>query len=276
MRNILNFIWKNHFFFLFLLLETVCLVIVIQNNDYQRAAFINKTSEFFASVNKRITNIYDYFNLAEINRQLSEENARLRAQTITSFNLTDTNTFAINDTLYKQEYTYIQAKVVNNSINRRKNFITLNKGSNHGIKKDMGVISPQGVVGIVADVSPNYTTVMSLLHIDSKISAQLKNTNHIGSLVWEGINYRKGKLNDMPTHVVLHVGDTLVTSGFSAIFPQGIDLGYVLDFSLRNGEMFYDVDIAFTVDFNNLAYVYVVNNLLKEERSKLEKKTAHD
>ncbi len=276
MRNILNFIWKNHFFFLFLLLETVCMIIVIQNNYYQKAAFINKTNEFFSSVNKRITNIYDYFNLTEINRQLSEENARLRAQTITSFNLTDTNTFIVNDTLYKQEYTYIQAKVINNSLNRRKNFITLNKGSNHGIRKDMGVISPMGVVGIVADVSPNYTTVMSLLHIDTKISAQLKNTNHIGSLVWEGTNYRKGKLNDMPTHVVLHVGDTLVTSGFSAIFPQGVDLGYVLDFSLRNGEMFYDVDIAFTVDFNNLSYVYVVNNLLKEEQTTLENKTAHD
>jgi len=266
MRNIFLFIWKNHFFFLFLLLEVISFILIVQHNDYQKSSFINSTNDFFASVNQKVNNIYDYFNLKEINKQLAEENARLRANKINSFNITDKKSFTKNDTLYMQEYTYIEAKVVNSSINRRKNYLTLNKGAIHGIKKDMGVISPNGVVGIVTDVSPNYSTVMSVLHIDSKISAKLKKSGQIGSLVWGGTNYRKGKLKDMPTHVELQKGDTIVTSGFSAIFPENINIGYVLGYSLKNGEMFYDVDLAFAVDYNNLSYVYVVNNILKAEQ----------
>jgi len=248
----------------------------VQHNDYQKSSFINTTNDFFASVNQKINNIYDYFNLKEINRQLAEENAKLRSREIKSFNATDKNVFTVNDTTYKQDYTYIDAKVVNSSINRRKNYLTLNKGYLSGIKKDMGVISPDGVVGIVSDVSPNYATVMSVLHLDTKISAKLKKSGQIGSLVWPGINYRKGKLKDMPTHVVLHKGDTIVTSGFSAIFPEGINIGYVIGYNLKDGEMFYDVDLALAVDYNNLSYVYVVNNIFKTEQKLLENKTKND
>ena len=276
MRNIFLFIWKNHFFFLFALLEIVSLTLIVQHNDYQRSSFINRTNDFFASINQKVNGIYDYFNLKEINKQLAQENAILRAREINSFNLTDKKSFTINDTIYRQEFTYVEAKVVNSSINRRKNFLTLNKGSKQGIKKDMGVISPLGVVGIVADVSPNYATVMSVLNIDTKISGKLKKSGQIGSVVWGGTNYRKGKLNDMPTHVVLLKGDTVVTSGFSAIFPEGIDIGYVLDYSLKDGEMFYDVDMAFAVDYNNLSYVYVVNNILKSEQKLLENRRKDD
>ena len=276
MRNIFLFIWKNHFFFLFALLEIFSLVLIVQHNDYQRASFVNRTNDYFASINQKVNNIYDYFNLTEINKQLVEENTKLLAREVNAFNVTDKKAFTINDTLYKQQFTYIEAKVVNSSINRRKNYLTLNKGSKQGIKKDMGVMSPKGVVGIVTDVSPNYATVMSVLHIDSKISAKLKKSGQIASLAWDGTNYRKGKLKDMPTHVVLKQGDTVVTSGFSAIFPEGINIGYVLDYSLKDGEMFYDVDLAFAVDYNNLSYVYVVNNILKAEQSYLEKKTNND
>ena len=276
MRNIFLFIWKNNFFFLFLLLEIISFTLIVQHNDYQKASFINTTNDFFASVNTKVNNIYDYFNLKEINRQLAEENAKLRSREIKSFNISNNKLFAINDTTYKQEYIYIEAKVVNSSINRRKNYLTLDKGYLNGIKKDMGVISPNGVVGIVTEVSPNYATVMSVLHIDTKISAKLKKSGQIGSLVWNGTNYRKGKLKDMPTHVVLHKGDTVVTSGFSAIFPEGINIGYVLGYSLKDGEMFYDVDLAFAVDYNNLSYVYVVNDILKPEQKLLENRTKND
>ncbi len=223
-----------------------------------------------------MNSIYDYFHLTEINRQLAEENARLKALELASYNITDKQIFIINDSLYKQEYSYIEAKVVNNSVNRRKNYLTINKGTIHGIKKDMGVISPQGVVGIITHASPHYATVMSVLHIDTKISAQQLHTNHMGSLTWGGTNYRKGKLNDMPTHVVLHPGDTIITSGFSAIFPHGIPIGYVIDYSLKDGSMFYDINIAFATDYNNLSYVYVVNNVHKTEQIILEKRTQND
>jgi len=276
MRNIFLFIWKNNFFFLFLLFEVFSFILIIQNNAYQKSAFINRTNDFFGSINGKINGIYDYFHLAETNRQLAEENARLHSNEIKSFNITDKKVYTLNDTVYKQEFNYIEAKVVNNSINRRKNYLTLNKGSKNGIKKDMGVISPQGVVGIVADVSPNYSTVMSVLNIDTKISAKLKTSGQIGSVAWNGTNYRKGKLNDMPTHVKLQQGDTIITSGFSAIFPEGINVGYVLDYKLKNSEIFYDIDIAFSVDFNKLSYVYVINNILKMEQLLLEKKTSND
>jgi len=276
MRNIFNFIWKNNFFFLFLILEIFAFTLVVQNNNYQKAAFINKTNNFFASINKKINGIYDYFHLAEINKQLSEENARLREKELVSFNITDNKIYTVNDTNYKQEFKYIECKIINSSINRRKNYLTLNKGSNHGIKKDMGVISPDGIVGIVTDVSPFYATVMSILHIDSKVSIKMKNSEHIGSLVWEGANYRKGNLNYVPTHIVMNPGDTVITSGFSSIFPEGINVGYIIDYDLKSGEIFYDVNILFAVDYNKISNVYVVNNILKEERNKLEKKITND
>ena len=276
MRNIFLFIWKNNFFFLFLLFEVFSFILIVQNNSYQKSAFINRTNDFFASINGKVNSIYDYFHLTEINRQLAEENARLHSNEIKSFNITDKKVYTLNDTVYKQEFNYIEAKVVNNSINRRKNYLTLNKGSKSGIKKDMGVISPQGVVGIVTDVSPNYSTVMSVLNIDTKISAKLKTSGQVGSVAWGGTNYRKGKLNDMPTHVKLQQGDTIVTSGFTAIFPEGINIGYVIGYNLKDGEIFYDIDMAFSVDYNNLSHVYVVNNILKMEQLLLEKRTNND
>jgi len=271
MRNIFDFVWKNYFFFLFLILQVFCFTLIIQNNNYHKAAFINKTNDFFGAITQRVDNIYAYFSLKETNLKLAEENARLHTESFKSFRTTDKKIFEVNDTIYRQKYNYIEAKVINNSTNKRKNYITLDKGKRHGIRKDMGVIASDGIVGIVTGVSTNFSTVMPVVNINTKISAKIRHNNHIGSLVWGGTDYRKAYLEDIPLHVVFEAGDTIVTSGFSAIFPEGIFAGTIIESSYDGSESFYKISIELAVDFNKLSHVYVVDNIMKAEQLLLEK-----
>lgn len=271
MRNIFLFIWKNYSFFLFVLLMVLSFALIIQHNNYQRASFINKTNDIFGSITHRVSNIYEYFSLKEVNKKLAQENARLHEKQSGAFLVTDRKTFVVDDTLYTQRYKYRNAKVINNSINKRKNYITLNKGLRHGLQKDMGVISSDGVVGIVTGVSSRFATVMSVLNIDSKISAKIKNNNHLGSLVWEGTHYRMAYLTDIPLHVEFNKGDTIVTSGFSAYFPEGVLIGVIKEDPQPTTETFHKIPVKLSVDFNRLDYVYVIENLYKEEQELVEK-----
>ncbi|MDD3875636.1 MAG: rod shape-determining protein MreC [Bacteroidales bacterium] len=270
MRNIFLFIWKNYFFFLFLALQIFCFVLIINNNRFQKAAFLNSTNDFFRNIIQKVDNVYAYFSLADVNKKLAEENALLRSKTLEAYNIYGVKSFIINDTVYKHSFRYIDAKVINNSVNRRKNYITLNKGSRSGIRKDMGVIDSDGVVGIITDVSPNFAVAISVLNIDTKISTKFKNNNHMGSLSWKGTNYRTAKLEDIPLHVVFNLGDTIITSGYSSIFPEGVMVGCVKEFSYDPSESFYNIDVELSVDFNKLSYVYVVDNLMKTEKLLLE------
>jgi rod shape-determining protein MreC len=181
----------------------------------------------------------------------------------------------VTDTIRKQQYTFLTARVVNNSINRRNNYLTLNKGSLQGVQAEMGVICPDGIVGIVKDVSEHFSSVISVLHKDSRISTKIKKNGYIGSLMWEGYNAGYAILKDIPKHVKLAVGDTLVTSQFSAIFPEGIMVGVIDKFDSKPGD-FYLIDVKLSTDFDNLSYVYLVTNVLKEEQKKLEEPLAHD
>lgn len=275
MYNLIIFIKKRVNFFLFIFLEVICFALIFRNNSFQRSVFINSSNTFSGSVLSLVADVQEYLYLKEVNEQLAAENARLHSLSSESINKTmaENNSITIADTLLKQQYSYINAKIINNSVNKRNNYITLNKGSKHGIKPEAAVISSNGIVGITKDVSENFTSVLSVLNKDAKISAKIKKFNDFGSLSWDGDDYRYGTLTDIPTHIPIKVGDTIVTNSFSNIFPDNILIGTIYRIEKDEGGIFFKLKIKFNINFKNLTHVYVVTNLLKDERKILEEKS---
>lgn len=265
MQNLFAFIWKYSFYFLFLLLMVISFVLMVQNNYYQKTVAINSTNGITGGLLSVTSNFSDYFVLRHVNKKLAEENARLMTQSPDSFHFIGKEGSENSDSAYVRQYNYVVAKVISNTINRRNNYMKLNKGRLQGIKPNMAVIAPDGVVGQVIEVSNHFSSVMSVLNRNSRVSAKLKSSNQVGSLQWGGEDYRIGKLIDIPSHVRIMIGDSVVTSGYSHVFPEGKLIGFVEEFNLEPGENFYDVNVRFSVDFNKLSYVYVVNNLFRDE-----------
>lgn len=274
MRSLFLLLWRNNFTLLFILLWSLCFFLIFSNNNFQQIAFINSTNRAVASVLEVVNYFKEYINLKENNTSLARENANLKSVLPESFYNNQALKVAVSDTVYSQQYTYLTARVVNNSVNRRNNFLTLDKGRMHGVQKDMGVISSSGVVGIIKDVSEHYSTVMSVLHKNTKISARFKNNNYFGSLVWEGDNSRTGTLLEIAKHVKFDKGDTIVSTVYSSVFPEGIMIGTVNDWEIKPGDNFYKINIKLSTNFYNLSHVYIVNNLHKQEQQELENSTS--
>ncbi len=175
-----------------------------------------------------------------------------------------------NDSL--RQYFYTPATVINNTIYRKFNYLTINKGSRHGVLPDMAVISADGIVGVVQNTSKNYATVISVLNTKLGISARLKNSEFYGSIKWDGLNYRKVVLNEIPNHAIIQLGDSVVTSGYSIIFPEGVMIGTISDFAEdKEGSNFYDIKLKLSTDMKKLNHVFVIGNFLKDEQKELEK-----
>jgi rod shape-determining protein MreC len=273
MRNIFRFILRYHFILLFVILEVVSFSLMVNSTFYQRSAILGIGNRMSGKVYNAFSDFTNYLKLRKTNELLATENARLRHYGEESYIKTDTASFWKKDTLYKQQFSYIVAKVIDNSVGKRNNYIMLNKGKLHGIERDMAVITSKGIVGTVISVSDNFSWVMSVLHRQTKISCKITSNNQMGTLIWQGIDHTTGTLTDIPAHVKLRRGDTLVTSGYSDIFPAGIMAGTILDYRVEQGEHFYVIPFRFSVDFNSLDYVYVVKNLMKEEQENLKKTT---
>ncbi|CAN5482818.1 rod shape-determining protein MreC [soil metagenome] len=273
MRNLVVFFTKNYFFFLFLLFETICIYLVVQNNNFQRASFINSSNQVSASVLSVSANVNEYFNLKSENERLAKENAELHSHDLLSFSKLVNAEYIINDTVYKQKYTYTEAKVINNSTNRRNNYLTLDKGAKQGITDKMGVITSLGVVGQVEKVSENFCTVKSLLHSNTIINSKFKKDGTFGPLSWDGVDFEYATLNDIPTHVRILKGDTVVTSQYTKMFPENILIGTVDSYYRESTKPFYTVKIKLSTNFKKLTHVYIVNNKLREEQEALEKLT---
>lgn len=271
MRYILAFIWKHSFFFLFLVLEVLSVTLLVNKSYYQRAVITNFTDGFTGSVYNTYASVTGYFRLKKENERLAMENALLWQTMKQGQVTTDTNTTTLTDTLNRQTYKYTVAKVISNSSNNRNNYIMLNKGKRHGITPDMAVINPQGIIGTVVSVSDNFSWVMSVLNKHAKVSARINRLNQMGTVVWQGTNPRLGSLTDIPVHVKVKKGDSICTSGYSYIFPEGIMVGTVENIKIREGEHFYDIDFEWAADFNSLTYVYIVKNLFRQEQVELSK-----
>jgi rod shape-determining protein MreC len=217
----------------------------------------------------------EYVSLREENRQLIEENNKLYNLLKSSYRIPALTSFQLSDTVYKRHYLYIDTKVINNSTNKQYNYITLNKGKNHGIEPEMAVVSDKGIVGIVREVTNNYSSVMSLLNLKLKINGKIQRNDYFGPLSWTGKGHSKATLTDIPHHVEILVGDTIVTSGYSAIFPEGYMIGIVSDFKLKGGN-YFEITVNLATDFKNLSNVQVIENLFREEQIELENSAEND
>jgi rod shape-determining protein MreC len=266
MQNLFAFLFKYRFFFIFLILQMIAFWMIINHTFYQRYVLINSTNRLTGTLYTWNMGVSEYFALKQTNLALAEENARLRAMLEKSHYSNETETVGIYDTLNQLQFTYVPARIISNSTNKRNNYLMIDKGLKHGINREMAVISSEGVVGIVINVSENFSWVMSVLNKNTKINGRLKNTNYQGSLSWDGGDYRTGTFSDVPSHVQIQAGDTIVTSGFSLMFPRDIMIGTVKDFSIPRGDHFYTLKVHFSVDFNRLSYVYVVKNLMRDEQ----------
>lgn len=276
MRNLVLFLWKNNFTLLFVSLEVICVFFLVQNNSYHRTSFINSTNKVSGGIFQMYADVNDYFDLKYTNEQLARENALLHTLSTSSFINTPASHYTVNDSSRKQKYEYISARVVNNSTNRRNNYLTLDRGTLQGIKPDMAVVSTDGVVGVVVSVSQNFSSVMSLLHKDSKISAMLKRDGSFGPLAWEGDDYNYATLTDIPNHVKLKVGDTIVTSPYGSTYPENILIGTIDKFEIKSGEPFFTIRVRLSTQFKKLSYVYIVNNTMKAEQDSLEEASQKD
>lgn len=273
MRNLLEFIKRNNYILLFILLEIVSIVLISRDSYYQSSKIVSAGNAIAGEWYSGISSINDYFGLKRENTILAKENAMLRAQLESSFiHYTDT-VFEINDTVYKQRYAYTEAQVIKNSWSHENNYIMVNKGSLHGVKPDMAVISPQGIVGVVINTTKNFSTIMPVLHRNSRNSVKIKRTETSGSLVWNGGDFRHAAIIDIPTTHKLYKNDTIVTSGLANDFPEGIMVGYIEGLSSVPGSGFYEVKIRLSTDFNKLNYVYIVDNHFKVEQDSLMRAT---
>ena len=276
MRNLILLLTRNYYLLLFLSLETLSIYLVIQNNHFQRAHFLNSSNAITGNIYETFSGITDYFALKEKNKVLAEENMHLHNLLRKSVSNKIIPLTIVKDSLYKQQYVYIVAKVVNNSTHRRKNYLTLNAGSKKGIKPEMAVLSSEGIVGVVRDVSDNFCSVMSLLHESTRIPVTIKKFGENSILVWQESDEWHAKMERIPYHFKLSQGDTIVTSAYSSVFPEGIMVGTIEEFKTISGNTFYDVTVKLSTNFNRLSYVNVINNLKKDEQTQLEKITQND
>lgn len=273
MRNLFSFIYYYRAFFLFLLLELICVSLMLQNNRYQRAAFLNVSDEIVGRTYAVYSEVTGYLNLGEYNKELAMENAMLRSAQAASYYTDSSSVYIKKDTAGRQFYSYIPAEVIQTSTNRMNNYIIINKGRDHGIAPRMAVISPTGVVGIVKHVSEHFSSLYSLLHSQVTVSARVRRDGSRGTIKWDGESPEFINLEEITRQEQLHKGDTIYTSGVSRIFPDDIPIGTIERFALKEPGNFYDIRVRLTANFRRLDYVYVVNNLMSGEMDSLINKT---
>jgi len=277
MRSLIRYLIKNHAFVLFLLLEIFALTMVVNFNSFQKATYLNSANRVTGKIYDTYQSVTGYFGLTKINAELAAENARLRSLLenrpgVSLFS----DSLAVDQMQNDSVYRFIPAQIINNSVNRPFNYLTLNKGSRHGIKPDMGIISAKGIVGVVGQVSESYAMGLSVLNQRWSISAKLKKNAYYGSLIWDGTDYQMAGLTEIPLHVDIAVGDTVVTSGYSSIFPEGILVGTINSFSKPEGENYYRIDVKLSVDFKSVSYVEVVEIKSRSELDELDKILRND
>jgi len=275
MRNLLKLLYKYNYIILFLILEGFSLFLIIQGSTYHHAKFATATRSFTGSIYEKMSVFKAYIGLRDENYHLAQENLQLRRELENHRKIEVSQRDTLLDSTKHQLFTYLLAKVVNNSVNKQYNYITLNKGSNDGVKPNMGVITSNGIVGIIDGVSENFSTAYSVLNLKFSISAKIKKNGYFGFIVWNGINDKICLLTDIAQHVKLQEGDTIVTSGYSGIFPENIPVGKIKDFEISGGN-FYSIKVELFNDFRKLNYVTLVDNLYKKEQQDLEKTIKND
>jgi len=303
-ENLVKFIVRFHFIILFIVLEVFSLSLAINNDEAKRSVIVSSANAVSGFFYKYFNVFSNYINLKTENQGLHAQNRQLQTDIDSlksvlnslpywknsknpyyfpkeiilsdsaSFTKSEQHNDSIEVTEFKalpiyidtvQRYYYMSAKVIKNSVNTKYNFLTLDKGKNDGIAPDMAVISTKGVVGIVSKVSNNFASVISILNVNLGISAKIRNNDYFGSIVWDGNDYTTVSLKEIPNQVQVHIGDTIVTSGYSATFPEGIPVGTICDFKPAKGSNFLNISVRLMTDFKNVTYIFIISDTLRNE-----------
>lgn len=278
-RNIFLFIRRYSNFLYFLVLQIVALSFLFRYNKFHEAAFMNVAGEITGKLDERYNSVESYFTLKNTNEQLVRENERLRQLLKENYEDPDIPARLVIDTVRAdslrkiQKYIYLEAKVVGNTVSTQTNFLTIHRGYDEGVRTNMGVVSPQGIVGTVVNVSKNYATVMSLLHRQYKVIVKLKNGGERGTVEWDGVSPNFVTLKDIPKSAKVSKGDTVVTSSTSFLFPGNIMVGTIQDIIDDRSSNFYTLRLKTATNFFNVEYVYVIQNTQYSEQKVLEDST---
>lgn len=274
-RELLNFFIRNSKWFVFIILMVVSTILLVRSNPLHQSIYLTSANAVSSTVYEWSSNVTSYFNLREQNEALNRRNADLQSEILLLNKQVEylreqvlQDTLTMIDVL--QPYDFVVAHVVKNSVMAPHNYITLNKGSADGIRPEMGVIDQNGVVGVVNVVGEHSSRVISLLNPYFRLSCKIKGNDNFGSLVWDGNDPRYAILEDLPRHTVFNTGDTIITNGYSAVFPPGIPVGIVEGSADNGNDNFFSLRIRLMTDFTALDNVQVVINYLAEELKAIE------
>ncbi len=285
MENLLQLIQRFGSFLLFLVLEVLCLFLIVNFNAEQNRIFFSSANRLTGGIGQSFDNVVRYFNLGQRNRVLREDNARLLQenaslrQWMAQYQENALDTFPkivpLNDSL-RQIYFFSSARVINNSIRGQDNMLTLNRGSLDSIEAHTGVINGKGIVGVVTRTSKHYASVMSILNRQSRISAAIRSKAYFGTLTWNGRDPLILQLEAVPKHAEVNRGDTVVTSGFSHMFPPDIPIGTVDSIWLEPGVNFFGINVRLVNDLSQTRHVYICHNRYREELLELEEGVTYE
>ena len=268
MQRIINFVLRYRNTFLYVFFALIALVMTIRSHSYHQSRFFNSSRWVTGSIYGAGSDVSSYFDLHDENQRLVEENQRLRRLL---FNTENDSIEPLDSTL--AVYQVLNAKLIKNSFSSPRNYILIDKGGKDSVHQDMGVITTDGILGIVEYVSNNFATVQSVLNTKSNINAKIKGTEYFGSLIWDTKDYNVVQLIDIPRLVPLVVGDTIVTGGMSSIFPENVPIGIIKKYDLNDSKSFYNIDVQLFSDMANIKNVYLIENKDKEEIEELESRT---
>lgn len=278
MRNLINFLFRYSAWILFIIYTVASCVLLFRNSPYQHHVFLTSANSVVSGVYSASSSVTAYFNLKGLNEDLQRRNTDLELEVLNLKRTIDfyrekeyADSVPVDSSL--QRYSFITAHVINNTITKSHNYITLNKGTEDGLRPEMGVVDQNGVVGIVNVVGPHSARVISLLNPFLRLSCKVKGHNHVGSLVWQGNDYTYAILEELPRHAEFQNGDTIVTSGYSTVFPEGVPVGVVEEGMKEHDENFYALKVRLFTDFATLSTVRVIRDEMTDEINDLEKNT---
>lgn len=273
MRNLLNFILTYSKWFVFTFYVLLSLILLFSTNSYQKSVYLTSANAVSGSLYGMANGVSGYFNLREINGELQKSNAYLENEVFNLRTQVADLKSQLSDTLFEKEqkrYDYVLASVVNNSTRHPRNYFTINRGSSDGIRPGMGVVDHNGIVGIVNVVGPHTSRVISILNRTQRFSVKIKGTPFVGSLSWRGLDPKTAYVEEIPRHASYRTGDTIVTSGFSTTFPEGLPVGVIMNKVHCADDNYYIFKVRLTSDFRNLSTVRVINDIYKSELDSLQ------
>lgn len=270
MRNLFRFIIAYRSAFLFIFLQILSFFFLFRSNSYHNAVYFHSAQRWTGQFYAWRSEVSQYFDLKGKNERLAKENQQLRKKLL---RYQEDPSFTIGeekDSSYVDRFQVFEAKVINSSIHRRNNHLTIDRGREQGIRSDMGVVGPNGMVGVVRNVSKHFATVLPVLNSNFIASVKLERSNDIGLLEWNGSDPTRAQMVDVAQHVQVEKGDSVVTRGASAIFPEGIPVGRIENVRTDPSKNYHEIDIELSTDFSKVHHVYVIGDRLQKEKKELE------